>query len=399
MPPWGLHLPAVPAPALNRLGVNALFLEPRMGGVETYARRLLGALLEARPGLELVIFVNEAGRRELAAEPWAASATFVTHRLIGRRGVRALGETFLLGPLAYRRRVDVLHSLAMTSPLLPASPSVVTVPDVTWLRVPGAVPPTTKRLWQTLVIPAARRAQRLIAHSRSARAEIAEDFGIEPSRIDVVPHGPGRTTAAPTAEPELRARLSLGDGPVVLSVSALLAHKNLPPLLDAMAIVRRGVPGASLVVPANRTPLQAQLEAQAHRLQISEAVVFPGWLPSEDLEGLYRLAACFVFPSLREGFGLPVLEAMRRGVPVACSNASAVPEVAGDAALLFDPDRPDEIAAAILAVFLDRALAERLAARGRARAELFSWDRAAEETLAVYERALDTSGRQAQSIP
>jgi glycosyltransferase involved in cell wall biosynthesis len=140
------------------------------------------------------------------------------------------------------------------------------------------------------------------------------------------------------------------------------------------------------VVPANSTPLQAELERLAK--SSGSSVVFPGWVSDADLEGLYGAAACFAFPSIHEGFGLPVLEAMRRGLPVVCSNVSAVPEVAGDAALLFDPHRPEEIAAAISRVLEDPKVAADLVERGRARAETFSWKRAAEETLASYERAL-----------
>ena len=115
--------------------------------------------------------------------------------------------------------------------------------------------------------------------------------------------------------------------------------------------------------------------------------ILPGWVSPADLEGLYAAADCFVFPSLREGFGLPVLEAMRRGLPVACSNRSAVPEVAGDAALTFDPSRPSEIAGAVTRILGDPALARDLTERGRARAAEFSWKRTAEETLASFERA------------
>jgi glycosyltransferase involved in cell wall biosynthesis len=228
----------------------------------------------------------------------------------------------------------------------------------------------------------------VIAYSQAARSEIAQDFRIPPERIDVIPLGPGSDPVVePTPEPELRARLGLGDGPIVLAVSALLAHKNLPPLVDAMAEVRRYSPGAVLVVPANPTPLQSELEARARGLGIADAVVFPGWVSAADLEGLYRAAACFAFPSLSEGFGLPVLEAMRRGVPVACSNASAVPEVAGDSALLFEPHDPAAIAEAVGRLLGDRGLAEELAERGRERAGLFSWRRTAEETLESHMRA------------
>jgi glycosyltransferase involved in cell wall biosynthesis len=121
---------------------------------------------------------------------------------------------------------------------------------------------------------------------------------------------------------------------------------------------------------------------------VGGAVHFPGWVASADLEGLYAAASCAVVPSLREGFGLPVLEAMRRGVPVACSRTSALPEVAGDAALFFDPESPASIAEAVAAILPDPELAARLSARGMERAALFTWERAAEETLATFEQAL-----------
>lgn len=364
-----------------RLGVNAVFLEPQMGGLETYVRRLLPALLEVRPDLRMTVFVNRAGKEALAGEPWAADVELATHSLLGARGTRALGEAFLLDSLARRRGCELLHSVALTAPLRPSVPSVVTVADVTWLREPGSVPHATRLLWRALVIPAARRARRLIAISEATRQEVAEDFGVPPQRIDVVPLGPGREPVAdPTDEGELRARLGLGEGPIVLAVSALLAHKNVPRLVQAMARVRTEFPDAVLVVPANWTPMQDQL--------MGPAVVFPGWVGGRDLEGLYQSASCFAFPSLREGFGLPVLEAMRRGLPVACSRASAVPEVAGDAALYFDPESPSSIAEAIVAILRDPALAAELVRKGKSRAELFSWRRTAEETLASFERAL-----------
>jgi glycosyltransferase involved in cell wall biosynthesis len=381
---------AVPSgPTLRHLGVNAVFLEPRMGGIETYVRRLYPAIAEVRPDLRISMFVNDGGRELIAAEPWAASVELVTHPLLGRRGTRALTETALLGAIADRRGCDVLHSVALTSPYRSRAASVVGIADVTWLKHAGSVPRLTRLLWRTLVVPAARRADRVIAHSESARTEIAETLRIPAGRIDVVPHGPGGEVGAdPTSSAELRARLALGGGPVILAVSAFLAHKNVGRLVDAMPIIRRTVPDAALVLPGSRTPLRDDVVARAAALGLGDAVVFPGWVDQADLEGLYRTASCFVLPSLREGFGLPVLEAMRRGVPVACSRASAVPEVAGDAALLFDPESPAAIAEAVTAILSDPALARDLADRGRGRAETFTWSRAAEGTLESFERAL-----------
>ena len=376
------------APPLRHLGVNAVFLEPKMGGLETYVRRLYPALLEARPGLRISLFVNEHGRRLLATEPWAGEVELVTHPLLGRRGTRALTEATLLGPLADRRGCEVLHSVALTAPLRLRAASVVTIADVTWLRHAGAVPFHTRLLWRTLVFPAARRAERVIAISRAAKAEIAEDMQLPEGRIDVIPLGPGAEPGVgPTPEPELRARLGLGPGPVVLAVSALLAHKNVGGLVEALPAIRQETPEATVVVPGNPTPLGDEVALRARELGVGDALILPGWVAPADLEGLYAAASCFVCPSLREGFGLPVLEAMRRGLPVACSNASALPEVAGDAALMFDPNRPAELAAAVARLLRDRDLAEELAQRGRGRAAEFTWRRTAEETLASFERA------------
>ena len=136
-------------------------------------------------------------------------------------------------------------------------------------------------------------------------------------------------------------------------------------LVEALPEIRQAAPDATVVVPGNPTPLGDEVAARARELGVGDALILPGWVAPADLEGLYAAASCFVFPSLREGFGLPVLEAMRRGLPVACSNASALPEVAGDAALMFDPHRPDELAAAVARLLRDRELAEELA---RARA-------------------------------
>jgi glycosyltransferase involved in cell wall biosynthesis len=376
-------------PTLRHLGVNALFLEPRMGGIETYVRELYPALLEARPDLRISMFVNPRGRELIASEPWSEGVELVTHPFLGIRGTRALGEALLLDSLARRRRCELLHSVALTAPIRPRLPSVVMIADVTWLREPAAVPRLTRALWKALVIPAARRARRLIAISETARSEIAEDFGVPLERIDTIPLGPGRDGAVePTAEAELRSRLDLGSGPIILAVSAFLAHKNVQRLVEALPAIRADAPEAQLVLPGNWTALQDEARARAEALGVADAVAFPGWVDAADLEGLYRAAACFVLPSLREGFGLPVLEAMRRGVPVACSNTSAVPEVAGDAAVFFDPESAEEIAKAVLAILGDRRLAAELIEKGRKRAALFTWRRAAEETLASFERAL-----------
>ena len=189
-----------------------------------------------------------------------------------------------------------------------------------------------------------------------------------------------RPPVTPTGAAELRERLALGDGPVLLSVSAKRPHKNLLRLLEAVALLESR---PTVVLPGYATPHEAELRERAAALGVRAA--FPAWVSAEDLEGLYALAEAFVFPSLAEGFGLPVLEAMARGVPVACSDATSLPEVAGDAAILFDPHDPRAIADALRRVVVD---ADRLRVAGRERAARFTWERCAQLTAAAYERTL-----------
>jgi glycosyltransferase involved in cell wall biosynthesis len=170
-------------------------------------------------------------------------------------------------------------------------------------------------------------------------------------------------------------------------MSAKRPHKNLLRLLDAVALIpgeRRPV----LILPGYPTPHEDELRARAAELALDRDVRFVGWIPAEEFEGLYGAADCFVFPSLYEGFGLPVLEAMARGVPVACSGRGSLAEVAGNAARLFNPESTREIAEAIESLLDDPGEADRLRAAGRERAKLFSWRATARGTLASYDRVL-----------
>jgi glycosyltransferase involved in cell wall biosynthesis len=372
-----------------RAGVNAIFLEPGMGGLETYVLELVPALLAAEPSVRLTLLCNAEGRDLLERQPWATSVELRTP-LASRRGLRAFYE---LGPLgAYAgRHFDVLHSPALTAPLATRAGNVVVLADTTWITVPdmGRGQAATVRLWQAVVPTVARRADRVIAISEASARDIEQHLRVPPERIDVIPLGysaPSHVSGTP--EPELRDRLALGDGPIILNVGAKKVHKNQIRLVQALPRVREAVPDARLVLAGAATPHESELRAEADRLGVAGAVAIPGYVSDSDLEGLYAAASSFAFPSLNEGFGLPLLEAMGRDLPIVTSTVSSLPEVAGNAALLVDPTSVEEIADAISRVLRDADLRERLVAAGRQRLKAFSWTRTAEETLATWRRAM-----------
>jgi glycosyltransferase involved in cell wall biosynthesis len=368
------------------LGLNLIFLVPReMSGLETYARELTSALLHERPELRVTAFVN----REASSDAtWQELVPTVTVPVYGRRRTAWVrGEQFLLPKLAQEAGVDVLHSLASTAPGWGSFSRVVTIHDVIYRIHPEA------HGWRTLallaLIPlAARRSNRVIAPSETTRRDLVRLLDVPEAKIDVVPNGIGLPPADRwTSEEELRRRYDLGTRPLLLTVSLKRPHKNLMRLLEALALIpdeRRPL----LVLAGHATPYEQELREHASRLDVASNVRFLNWVPNEELEGLYRASSCFVFPSLYEGFGLPVLEAMTRGVPVACSNRGALAEVADDAALLFDPEQPHSIAAALDRLLADPVERARLRNAGRANAARFSWAETARKTLDSYESAL-----------
>ena len=375
--------------APGRVGLNLLYLVPgETGGTETYARSLVPALAEARPDLELVAFATHDALARLGRTPFGDRVRVVP---VPGRGVagRVAAEQLLLPWIARRHGVELVHSLGSTAPARLGMPSVLTLHDVIYATHPEAHTPLMRLGIRCLVPLSARGADRIIAVSEAAAGEIGRVLDVPRERIDIVQEG-GRAPGPATPERELRSRLGLGEAPLVLSVSARRPHKNLNRLLEAFA----GLPeGPLLVLPGYPTPFDDALAGSLARLGLEGRVRLLGWVSEADLEGLYAAARCFVFPSLAEGFGLPVLEAMQRGVPVACSHASSLPEVAGDAVRYFDPLDVADIRGAIAELLEDDALRSRLAAAGLERAQLFSWERAAAETIAVYERVWEASRR------
>ena len=367
-----------------RIGLNLIYLVPgHTGGMETYARELIRGLRRVAPELDLTAFVSREGE----GWPEGIPATVVPVNS-ANRVQWVLGEQRHLPGLAKREGVDLVHSLATTGPGRGAFKRVATVHDLIYKVHPEAHFGVISLGMRVLVPLSVKRATRVIAVSQSTADDLRNLLHVKPDRIDVVPNGVGTPPdVEPLPEAELRRRHALGDREFVLTTSAKRPHKNLLRLLDALASIpveRRPV----AVLTGYPTEHETELNERVAKLGIAGDVRILGWVDQAELEALYAAAACLVFPSLYEGFGLPVLEAMARGVPVASSDRSSLPEVAGDAALLFDPEDVAAMARAIERLLGDPAERGRLVALGRLQATRFTWDECARGTLASYERAL-----------
>jgi glycosyltransferase involved in cell wall biosynthesis len=372
-----------------RIGLNLIYLVPgETGGMEVVARELLPELVRAAPGVRFTAFVN----REAAAAgdgPWGEVMPAVTVPVRATsRAQWVLGDQALLPAMAMRRRVQLLHSLASIAPAWGRYRRVVTVHDIIYARFPETHAGLRDLGMRVLVPLAVKSAHRIMVDASSTKVDLVQMLRADASRIDVVPLGLGAPRRhEPAPERDVRARLDLGEREVILSLSAKRPHKNLVKLIAALARIpaqRRPV----LVLPGYATGHERELRELAAAEGVGADVRFLEWISAEDLEGLWAIARAFLFPSLYEGFGLPVLEAMDRGVPVACSNASSLPEVAGDAALLFDPHDDSQISDAIQRLLEDHLLRDTLIARGRERVGQFTWQRTAQGTLKSYASAL-----------
>ena len=343
----------------------------RRTGTEHYAQRLIEALLAAGGARRYTLYFREA--------PPAGLFPGAERRVIPFP--RLWTHLRLSYELINRPRPDVLFVPAHVLPLAHPLPSVVTVHDLGYRHFPGAHP-AGQRLyldWSTRF--SARAASHVIADSSATQRDLAHYYGVPAHKVSVV--YPGRDEQLAWVDPAaVRARYHLAPD-YLLHVGTLQPRKNLSRLIEAAASLRGQWPGLQLVLAGQpgwqAGPILEQARASAEFVRLLD------YVPDDDLAGLYSGARAFVFPSLYEGFGFPVLEAMACGTPVACANTSSLPEVAGDAALLVDPLDTAALAGAMARLLAEEALRAELAAKGLAQVRKFSWQRAAQETLQVLE--------------
>ena len=351
-----------------RLGIDATWLRPdRLSGVERYAIELLPALAKLAPG-EIVLFA----RPELPAALAALDVERHETQLLGRLPL----DQAWLPWAAMRARVDLLHTLASPTPLLWRGASAMTIHDATpWLH-PDAMDTGTRYYVKPLYPQALARADLVFTVSESAREDLVRAAGARRERIVVTPNG---------VDPIFfEARAPEGpQAPYLLAVGTLEPRKNLPVLLEALRILRRD--GRDLML------LVAGRQAWSHSLPLGDLaphVKLLGTVRDAELAALYAGAVCFVQPSLHEGFGLPLAEAMAAGAAAVASDIPALREVGGETVRYADPHDPESFAAAIRCALDDREGSQLRAAAARGRARHFRWEDTARATLAAYRRLL-----------
>jgi len=360
----------------------------QQAGIGRYTRNLIGALAKLDHDTPYVLF--SAGR-DLQPPAWPEN--FVRRELpLSNRYVLKAWHRVKLGiPIElFTGKVDLFHSPDFVLPPTLAARKVLTIHDLSFIRYPHCSSPGLLRYLLKAVPPSIRRADHLLADSENTRNDLVELLGVAQERITVLYLGYDcRFNAAPQPEDTQSLRVHGIQTPYILSIGTLQPRKNYPALIRAFyQLVEHSHIPHTLVIGGEKGWLYQDIFDTVEELGLQERVRFVGHVPDAHLPALYRCADVFAFPSLYEGFGIPLLEAMGCGTPVVTANTSSLPEIAGDACLLVDPHNTDELANALLRALSDSALRATLRDRGLQRVKLFSWEEAARTLLAVYHNQL-----------
>lgn len=367
--------------ATLRIGIDGRAFTSPAAGIRRYVAGLTRALLSLGEPLELVAL----GGRDSSAIP-----SGVGHVAEPPHPPTNLGWTLVGLPRAARRAgVDIIHAPAYTAPWWSHAPVVVTVHDVSYELHPEWYPYRRDWLRRAFYRRSAQGASHILTVSRFSAGEISAAYGIAPERITVTPLGVDEAFAPSDSEAVIELPASVTP-PYLLHVGDLHERRNLAMLVEALLGARRhfgALPALSLVLAGTDLGAGEELRLLARRSGLADAVVQLGSVEEQQLRALYRGTIAFVYPSLYEGFGLPLLEAMRSGAPVIASTAGSIPEVVGDAGLLLDPMDHHSWTTAIVAVVNDEHTRARMRATGLRRAAEFTWRRTAMLTLDAYRRA------------
>ena len=360
-----------------RIGINLLYLLPEIvGGTETYAAGLLHGLAQIDKKNEYFVFVNNESAEWFIPQVPNFNRVICSVKAI-KRNRRYFFEQFRLPNLLKEKKIDLVHSLGYVGPFFSPCPAIVTVPDLNYMMIGYTMPLYKRYLLHYISSQAARRAKAVITISNYSKSAICNKLNIPSEKIFVTLLGP-RSNDADVSMSNLgniKDRYGI-TGSYMVAFGGRALHKNIPRLLQAFVGLNKVFPCKLLLV--------GHVPANVVAMDLSEDVITTGYVPAEHVLPLLRGAEVFILPSLYEGFGLPVLEAQQAGVPVVCSNAGSLPEVAGEGALFFNPNSIEDLEEKLTRVMGDQDLKETLRKKGLNNVKRFSWGKTALDTLTVY---------------
>ncbi len=370
-----------------RVALDGRFINDHNPGIGRYAYELARWLPVVAPGDDFVLLTGSERNSRFGLAEIESLPNVQTVR--ARSSPRGLAQEAELRSIIRQYDVDVYHSPCHFMPYTLSCTTAATIHDVIPLVRPEALPSPKRVIYSALLRLTALRATRLAVDSQTTLDDLGRLVPNALGKAERVYLGVG-TDYQPRSQAELESLRALLRLPprYLLHVGTDRPHKNLDSLLRAWALLDVRERASTTLVLAGYHHPDGRLEALCHSLEITDSVRHIEAVPEHLLPLLYQAARLFVFPSLYEGFGLPVLEAMAMGTPVACSRRSSLPEVAGDAAELFDPDDPGDIARAMRALLTDDKLHQQLSARGLLRAKEFTWKHTATQMMRIYQEAL-----------
>lgn len=382
-----------------RIGIDARFLtHPQMGGFKTYSENLIAALARIDTENEYILYLDRPPDRQAKLPELPNFNNRVVPGLLPVIGMPWREQVGLARQVS-KDKVDLLHSPSLTAPLRLSCPLVVTIHDMIWLfpeKFSRAKSRSIQRKlmeWYYRFVPksAAQHASTILTVSQAAKESIVQHLGVTPEHV-LVTHEAASHIYGPvddiTKIEAIRSKYHLPTE-FILAIGSADPRKNLSRLVQAYALLPITLRERyKLVIVWTHHLLAADLAEQIKKLELDNQIQFVKQVSNEDLVLLYNAASLFVFPSLYEGFGLPLLEAMACGTPVIAANNSSIPEIVGDAAVLFEAEDVNTLAVVMDQVLMDQSLQRCLAQKGLERASNFSWEKCAHQTLAGYQQAL-----------
>lgn len=368
-----------------KIALNATIANPNQTGTGVYAANLASALMQLDHNHEFVIYCSHD------MVDWFQDRR--NGRVVTVKGVnfksplqRIFWEQTRLAPDLKRQRIDLLHSMAFTSPVVHTVRTVVTVHDLAFLQYPQTLTRAKRIYYKPVFTRSLRLTKRIITPSETVRKQVIETFSVPPGTVIATPLAVGSEFLNVQFGAESRQKIAKYGvrAPYLLAVGTLEPRKNLLLLLQAYDLLRKANLPHQLVVIGKRGWQNVQDSELAKRWQSSRDIVFTGYVDQQDLPHLYAGAEVFLFPSLYEGFGFPLLEAMAAGAPVLASDIPVHREVCGEAALFADPHNPEEWQSGIVKILSDLPMKNIMRKKGFERVKHFSWKRTAELTLSVY---------------